>query len=55
MIKLMVSLMKLVGQAIYFSSLPLTTGPVKARLNEEGVSIQWHRSEKFALDLLKRP
>jgi len=55
MIKLMVSLMKLVGQAIYFSSLPLTVGPVKARLNEEGISTQWHRSEKFALDLLKRP
>jgi hypothetical protein len=55
MIKLMVSLMKLVGQAIYFSSLPLTAGPVKARLNQEGVSIQWHQSEKFAVDLLKPP
>ena len=54
-LKLLVSVMKLAGQAIYFSSLPLTTGPVKARLNKEGVSLHWLRSEKFAIDLLKPP
>lgn len=54
-IKLLVSLMKLVGQAIYFSSLPITTGPVKSKLNSEGIAIQWFRSEKFAVDLLKPP
>lgn len=54
-IKLLVSLMKLVGQAIYFSALPVTTGPVKAKLNQEGVAMQWHRSEKFAIDLLSPP
>lgn len=54
-VKLLVSIMKLIGQTLYFSSLPLTAGPVKAKLNAEGVSIQWHQSEKFALDLLKPP
>jgi hypothetical protein len=51
-VRLLVSLMKLVAQTLYFSSLPVTTGPVKARLNDEGVAIQWRKSEKFALDLL---
>lgn len=55
LIKLFVSVLKLVGQTLYFSSLPLTTGPVKAKLNDEGISIQWHQSEKFASDLLRPP
>lgn len=54
-IKLLVALMKLIGQTLYFSSLPVTTGPVKARLNEEGISVQWHQSEQFAIDLLSPP
>lgn len=54
-VKLLVSLMKLVGQAIYFSSLPITSGPVKGKLNQEGIALQWHQSEKFAVDLLKPP
>ena len=54
-LKLLVTLMKLVGQAIYFASLPVTTGPVKARLNDEGITLHWLQSEKFAIDLLKPP
>lgn len=54
-IKLLVGLMKLVGQAIYFSSLPITTGPIKAKLNQEGITLQWHHSEQFAKGLLNAP
>lgn len=54
-VKLLVSIMKLIGQCIYFSSLPVTSGPIKARLNEEGVSMHWQKSEDFAVDLLKMP
>ncbi|CAN5178279.1 hypothetical protein BH10CYA1_BH10CYA1_62930 [soil metagenome] len=54
-VKLLVSLMKLLGQAVYFSSLPLTNGPVKAKLNREGVLLHWQQSEHFASDLLKPP
>lgn len=54
-IKLLVGLMKLVGQAIYFSSLPITTGPIKAKLNQEGITLQWHQSEQFAKGLLNAP
>ena len=54
-IKLLIALMKLTGQTLYFSQLPLTTGPLKARLNEKGIAVQWHSSEQFAADLLKPP
>jgi len=54
-IKLLISLMKIAGQTLYFTALPLTAGPVKARLNQEGVAIQWQQSEKFAVDLLTPP
>lgn len=55
LVKLIVSLMKLVGQAIYFGSLPLTTGPIKARLNQEGIALHWYLSEKYAIELLSPP
>lgn len=54
-VKLLISTMKLVAQTLYFSKLPLVAGPVKARLNAEGVSIQWHQSKQFAIDLLSPP
>lgn len=52
---LLVSVMKLIGQNIYFSSLPLVNGPVKGKLTAEGVSIQFHNSKRFAEDLLSPP
>lgn len=54
-IKLLISLMKIAGQILYFTILPLKAGPVKARLNQEGVDLQWQQSERFALDLLSPP
>lgn len=54
-IKLLVSAMKLIGQTIYFSSLPLKAGPVKGKLNDEGNAFHWLQSEKFAADLLSPP
>lgn len=51
----LVSSVQLSGQALYFSSLPYTVGPPKARLNDEGLAFHWQRSQLMALELLKPP
>lgn len=54
-IKLLVALTKMVGQVLYFVTMPITIGPPKAKLNTEGIALQWHHSEKFATELLCPP
>jgi hypothetical protein len=54
-VMLLVATMKMIGQDIYFSSLPLANGPLKGKLTAEGVSVHFHNSKQFAEDLLSPP
>jgi hypothetical protein len=54
-VDLLIAAMKLIGQCLYFSSLPLRTGPLKGKLNAEGIALQWHESKEFSKDLLSPP
>lgn len=51
-LKLLVSIMKLVGQAIYFASMPITVGTPKTKVNEEMQARYFAKSREFAYELL---
>ncbi len=55
LIKLSVSLMKYTGQVLFYATLPYKTGPLKAKLNDEGFHEYWMKSERFAIELMTPP
>jgi len=50
---LMVKLLRVTGQNLYWSSLLWLDGPPKARLNQEGFNNHWEKSTAFSAAILR--
>jgi hypothetical protein len=50
---LMIKMLRVSGQNLYWATLPWVDGPPKARINQEGFNMHWEKASAFSATILR--